>query len=60
MFVLDLLSDVSASDKTIQTIAFHQIESDLSSESDLKTTQIVAFHQITSDLLNLTRTTRQT
>jgi hypothetical protein len=49
MSVLDLSSDVSAFDETIQTIAFHQIENDLSFENDSKTIQIVAFHQTASE-----------
>ncbi len=49
MLVLDLSSDVCASDETTQTIASHQTDSDSSSENDSETTKIVASHQTASD-----------
>ncbi len=55
MLVLDLSSDVRVSDETTQTIAFHQIESDSSFESDSETIQIVASHQTASDSSNYER-----
>jgi hypothetical protein len=59
MLVLDLSNDVCVFDETIQTIAFHQIKSDSSSESDSETTQIVTSHQIANDSSNLTKATHQ-
>ncbi len=59
VLVFDLSSDICAFDEMTQTIVFHRIESDSSSENDSKMTQIIAFHQIASDSSNLTRATYQ-
>ncbi len=59
MLVLDLSSDVCASDEAAQTIASHQTESDLSSESDSEAIQVVASHQTASDSSSLIETTRE-